>query len=262
MRLTALVAYAAAAVLTLTACGDDGPSDSVRHDWDGAWVLTSGTHQGDPLGLLDSHPVTLVLDGDDVNGISACNHYGGTVTRSGDSITFEAMSMTEMACSPESAMALEAAYHAALADVTAARLDGDVLTLTGDGVELVFDRQPPVPTADLVGTTWQLDSLIQGDAVSSTMGTATLVLSDDGTVTGSTGCRTFRGTWDQEGTTLRFLLATTRQACPDDTRAQDQQVLAVLDAQPESSIEGQSLTLTNPQTGSQPSSGVIYRASD
>ena len=77
------------------------------YDWDGAWVLTSGTHQGDPLGLLDSHPVTLVLDGDDVNGISACNHYGGTVTRSGDSITFEAMSMTEMACSPESAMALD-----------------------------------------------------------------------------------------------------------------------------------------------------------
>lgn len=259
MRLTALIAYAAAAVLTLTACGDEEPGDSVRHDWDGVWVLASGTQQGGPLVLVDSHPVTLVLDGDAVSGISACNHYGGTVTRSGDSFTVGAMSMTEMACPPDSVLTLESAFHAALNDVTTAALDGDLLTLSGDAVELVFERQPAVPSADLLGTTWMLDSLLAGDVVSSTMGTGSLILSADGTVSGSTGCRNFTGSWEQDGTSLRFQLATTRQACPDETRAQDQQVLAVLDAQPEFAIDGQSLTLTSPAAGS-PSSGLVYGA--
>jgi len=258
MRLTALLAYAAAAVLTLTACGDETPSDTVRHDWDGAWVLTSGNDTGVPLVLVATHPVTLVLDGDDIGGIAACNHYGGTVTRSGDSITFGAMSMTEMACSPESAMTLEAAYLAALADVTTASVDDDVLVLSGDRTTLTFAFEPPPPTADLVGTTWVLDSLIIVDAASSVGGEPTLLLRADGSVSGSTGCRSFEGTWIETGAQLDFPeLSMGDETCSPALAAQDDHVVSVLGDGFTASIDGATLTVSDPD-----GSGLVYRAQE
>jgi len=258
MRLTALLAYAAAAVLTLTACGDEAPSDTVRHDWDGAWVLTSGNDTGVPLVLVATHPVTLVLDGDDIGGIAACNHYGGTITRSGDTFTFGAMSMTEMACSPESAMTLEAAYLATLADVTTATVDGDSLVLSGGGTTLTFASEPPPPTAELLGTTWVLDSLITGDAASSVGGEPTLLLRADGTVSGSTGCRSFEGRWIETGAQLDFPeLRMGDESCSPALAAQDDHVVTVLGDGFTASIDGPTLTVSDPD-----GSGLVYRAQE
>jgi len=258
MRSVALAAYAAVAVLTLTACGEQAPADSVRHDWDGAWVLTSGNDTGVPLVLVPTHPVTLVLVGDDVSGIAACNHYGGTITRNGGSIAFGAMSMTEMACSPESAMTLEAAYHAALADVTTATIDGDTLVLSGAGTRLTFAFEPPPPTAELLGTTWLLDSLITGDAASSVAGKPTLQLRADGTVSGSTGCRSFEGTWTEHGARLDFPeLTVTDQACTPALVDQDDHVLSVLGDGFTAAIDGPTLTVSDPD-----GNGLVYRAKD
>jgi len=256
MRLTALVVYAAVAVLTVTACGEEGPGASVRHDWDGAWVLTSGTHGDDPLTLVASHPVTLVLAGDEVGGIAACNHYGGTVTHSDDAIAFSAMSMTEMACSPESAMTLEAAFIAALADVDTATLDGDALVLSGEATTLTFEFQPPPPTADLVGTTWVLESLITGDAASSVAGQPTLLLRADGSVSGSTGCRTFRGTWVESGAQLDFVEFTMGdETCGSALTPQDSHVVVVLGDGFTAAVDGPTLTASDPD-----GNGLVYRA--
>ena len=109
-------------------------------DWDGAWVLTSGTYDGVALALDDRRPITLVLDGDTANGQSACNYYGAGVRHTSGGISFDSRGSTAMLCRPPSVMDLEAAYHQALYAATRAVRDGDILVLIGDRMALVFKR--------------------------------------------------------------------------------------------------------------------------
>jgi heat shock protein HslJ len=240
-------------VLLLAACARFAPGagDSVQPssdgppDVNGAWVLTSGTSGGEPITVPDDYRVTITFtDGDQVGG-QACNHYGGTYDlRDDESISFSAMSMTEMACE-EPMMTVEAAYHAALAAVTRVERSGDVLTLSGDGAELVFEQLAPVPDAALRGTRWALESLIQGDAVSSVSDGGWLQLDADGTLSGSTGCRNFDGAYVVTGDTVTITqLATTDQACTGLVEAQDRHVIEVIEGGFMVAIDGDRLTLT------------------
>ena len=113
----------------------DHPGSS---DFEGSWVLTSATYAGEPVQLLDTHPITLVIDHDQAGGRSACNEYGTDFAHDGDEVTFTEFFSTAMACLPEAVMELEASYSRALGAVRHADRDGDTLTLTGDGVTLVF----------------------------------------------------------------------------------------------------------------------------
>ena len=73
------------------------------------------------------------------------------------------------------------------------------MTLTGEGVELVF-AAPPAPVGDLTGTVWVLESLIDGETVSSVGGDrATLELFSDNSMLGSTGCRDLHGRYHVTG---------------------------------------------------------------
>jgi heat shock protein HslJ len=238
---------AIAAVLVLAAC-DWLPGGTV--DLDGAWVLTDGTHDGVALPMIEDASVTMTVDGDEIGGTAACNQYGGSIERSGSSITIGALSMTEMACA-EPIMALESAYLAALAAVDRAERSGDVLTFSGPDTELAFVTLPPVPDAAMVGTVWLLDSIITGNAVSSVMGEpATLELAESGTISGSTGCRSFSGTYSiDEGRVTVTELATDMRACPPDLAPQDDHVLAVVGNSFTASIDGNRLTLMDGADG-------------
>lgn len=239
MRIAALVA----AALVLAACGALAPGG--RSDLDGDWQLTGGVHGGDPIPLVDAAPITMSVDGTEVGGRSACNHYGGEIAIDGRSISIGAMTMTEMGCDAP-VMASEAAYIAALADVERFGRAGETLTLTGAGVELTFELVPPTPDASLVGTAWVLDALVEGDAVSSTMGDpATLELREDGTLSGTTGCRTFDGRFELADDAVRVTdLVNDDRACPDLVR-QDEHVLAVIGDGFRYTIDGNRLTLTD-----------------
>ena len=79
-----------------------------------------------------------------MSGRAACNSYGGDVVVENGDVKFGPLAMTEMACD-EAIMASEAAYAAALPEVRAATLAGDQLTLTGPGVELVYERAETGP---------------------------------------------------------------------------------------------------------------------
>jgi heat shock protein HslJ len=155
----------------------------------GSWQLVSGTLDGVAIPLVESHPVTLEVVAGEVGGTAACNHYGVVFVANGPT----EMSMTAMACEPE-VMRSETAYMTAISRADDAFVEVERLVVTGDGVELTFTRLDSVPVADLVGTTWVLESLVRGDSVSSVAGDrATLVLHDDGTFEGSTGCRSIGG---------------------------------------------------------------------
>ena len=234
---------------------------------DTVWQLVAGSVDGNQLALLDKHPITISSDEEgSVGGTAACNSYGGTYTGEANddgsvTITIGALSMTEMACSPDEVNQLETAYLAALARVSSADSDGDTLTLTAAGVELSFEAQVPTPDASLTGTTWVLESLVAGgtasSGVSSTVGTeATLTISDDGTASGSGGCNQFDGALEIDGDRLVLSeYVETDMACEPAVMDQDDAVLAVLSGGSTWSIDGDVLSLQLDD-----GSGLVYRA--
>lgn len=253
LGLVATVAVMVVAGACATSAPDPGGAGPV--DVTGDWQMTSGTIDGVALAVVDDSPITLSVTGTQISGRSACNHYGGEIIFQEGRPRFTLTSMTEMACA-EPVMAVEAAFTAVLPRVVGAARDGDRLTLTGPGVELLFDRLPPVPLAQLVGTDWVLDSMVKGDVVSSVAGDpATLRLDAGGTFKGSTGCRTFTGRWvEANGGITPTDLGMDQSECPPDLAGQDGHVVGVLEGF-RVAIDGQTLTLTGDG-----GDGLIYRA--
>jgi len=132
---------------------------------------------------------------------------------------------------------------------------GDRLSLSGPGIELIFEPVLPVPTADLVDTTWMLESLVQDDAVSSVSGDpATLILASDGTFVASTGCRTLSGRWIEGDGVIVVPEMAADGDCRADLAAQDSQVVSVVGDEFRFAVDGDTLTLT-----SMGGEGLIYR---
>lgn len=219
-------------------------ADTGMIDGTGDWRLVSGTNAGAPIPIVPGSDITMTVDGSRIAGRSACNQYGADIVVADGEVRFGLASMTAMACE-EPVMASEAAYHAALAGVRAASRDGDTLTLTGPGVELIFERLAPPPTAEIVGTVWVLESLLSGDAVTSVMGEpALLVLDPDGSFTGSTGCRSFTGRYTVANAEIVFTdFAMDQVECPPELASQDGHVVSVLGDGFRAEVDGEHLTL-------------------
>lgn len=230
------------------------PGDGTPVSFDGEWRLESGTNQGQAIPIVAGSHITLKIDGTQVGGSSACNIYGGTIKLDGSKVTISALSMTEMACQ-ENLMAAEAAYLAALPRVTSADRTRDALLMSGPEVELHFVLVPPVADANLVGTSWLLESLISSEVTSSTVKQATLRLADNGKLTISTGCRDLTGSYTVTGTRIQITLDPyDLYACTGALGEQDRHVLAVVGTAADFSISGDTLTLTSGNKG------LSYRA--
>lgn len=250
MRRTALLAILA---LLLAACGSSDAAANVE----GSWQMTSGTVDGVEIPLVDDHPITMTFEDDQVTGSAACNGYGGGYIQSGSTITFEAPAMTEMACSPDEIMQAEAMFADAIARVDTIAV-GSQLTLSGDGVELVFEGLEPVPDAELTNTVWVLDRLIQGDVVSTPVldTRATIEFFTDGSVIGDTGCRPFSGQYTTSGGEVVITDLTANGAeCEPELAGQDSHFIAAIEGGFRVEIEEDNLT-----TWSQGDEGLTFTA--
>lgn len=261
MKLTLLAVLVA---VPLAACSGGTPSASptpsappAAMDLNGSWQLEQGTVRGEAIPILDTHRITLVIEGPTAGGVAACNHYGGSLTVAGDEVGFSALSQTEMACDPPESMEAEQRYLTGLAQVHTGVRDGHSLVLTGVGVELRFKLQPPVPEAALVDTEWTLDSLIDGDTASSTVGEARLELRSDGTFTGSTGCRGLTGRYIIYGDSVQVTEMAADGDCPPELADQDGRVIGVIEGPFTVAIEGSTLTITS--SGNQ---GLVFHSAD
>lgn len=246
-----------AALLVLAACArpaanqpaaDDGP------DVLGSWELAAAWTGGRSLSWPEGARATLELDERQVSGTSFCNRYAGDYRLDGYAITIGTLGGTEMACDRE-VMDAERAFLTALAAVENITRDDDALVLSSPDVSLTFTRQGAAPDRELTGTTWTLDTLVDGEVASSVLGAAMLQLAPDGTATGGTGCRGFLGTWQVVGDVLSLDLTRDDVGCPADLGRQDGHVLAVLDSAPQFAIDGDRLTLTAPDARA-----LAYRA--
>ncbi len=238
--------------------GAPDASDPDDEQVEGAWVLESGSVGGAPVPILAGHRITLTIDGSRIGGSAACNSYGATVVPAGGGIRLDELAQTLIGCAPD-VQASEQAYMTGLAAVNRIGRDGEELVLIGPEVGLRFTALEPVPTADLVDTTWMLESIIAGDVAASPVGEpATLELRSDGSLIGSTGCRTFEGTWMANGNeiqTTRF--GVDEVECNPDLQQQDSHVLEVAGGGFTARVDEDALTLRL-----EDGKGLVYRAGD
>lgn len=250
MKIRRALGLILAASLVIAACGTDenaGPGDDGA-SFDGAWVLSAASIDGEDVVLLDQYRVTMTIDGSDIGGRAACNSYGGSVSIDDGTFSVGALSRTEMACE-RPVMKIEALFLQGLTRVTEATRSGDVAVLAGEGVNLTLELLPPVPTADLIDVRWTLDTMFQGETAISTVAgadPATLFLDSDGTFTGSTGCRDLAGGYVVTGDIVQFTSFGAEGECAAELQQQDSHVISVLESGFTVEIEGNRMTITAP----------------
>jgi heat shock protein HslJ len=253
VRLASRLGAATAVALAVAGCG--AAATSSPPDLTGAWELVEFSRDGtvvpDPVGGR----ATLTVTDAEISGTSFCNSYSGTYLLDGDELSVSGLGGTEMGCAPE-LMEAEAAYLAALAGVEQAGTADGYLVLSGGDAELRFRPVPEVPSSDLVGTRWVLETLLDGEVASSTTGLpAVLELGDDGRLNASTGCRGVTGGWSLEGDVVRVTdVVPEERTCAPDTAAQDEQVVAVLSGDFQVEVTEDSLAVTGAD-----GLGLVYR---
>lgn len=228
------LAAAIIAVSALAACagptpgadsGGDPPSPGLV-DIRGEWTLTGGTNDGVEIALSD-FPVTMEFIGDNARVRTGCFSFDQPLAKGLDVQTIGVPTQSQAMClglTEEETAAIES-----IADVDYAEREGDVLTLVGDELELYFELVPAATRDDVVGT-WSLDGIMWGDTATLVEDGPAITFAADGTVTGSTGCVEFSGTYDLVSGTNRIgELVLPEAACTDEGAMIQADVRAVLE---------------------------------
>lgn len=161
------------------------------------WQLVSGTVDGVAVTLVPDHAATLSVtvdpDGAHLLGGRACNWWSIELGASLDA----GVTSTAMLCHDD-LMAVETAVGA-VSRLTSVAVDGETLTLLGDGVELVWTDRPPLDLAGIRDTAWSMETLtVAGEPVDVPLGT-TWSIDSDGTLLATSLCLVLRGEWVVSG---------------------------------------------------------------
>ncbi|HWK26566.1 MAG TPA: META domain-containing protein [Solirubrobacter sp.] len=221
-----------AAALLVSACGGDDDDSGLR---DAPWALTSGI---DVNGWEAFAPSATFADGH-VAGSTGCNRFTAAYEVDGSTLELDHIASTLMGC-PAPADAVERAFLDALKRVRAWRIsDGELQLLDGDDRELLRFGVPTLRGA------WKATMINTGDALKTPAGTITATFGEDGTLTGSGGCNTYRAAFKAERGKLEIdPPAGTRKACTEPgVGEQEQAFLSALPLATGYRIEGDHLSL-------------------
>ena len=217
----------------------------------GAWTLTAYGTAAAPTPAVQGTTAGLTFNEDGtVTGSSGCNGLGGDYSIDGDQITFGEFVSTLMACD-DPIMAQEQAAHNVMNGTATYKIEGDTLTITNNGMVLVFTRgapvtQPPSSPASLTGA-WKLTSYGSADVMSSALPDveAGLTFNEDGTVTGTSGCNDFGGGFSVEGDQITFKeIVSTLKLCDTPLMGQEEAMQQVLTETATYQIDANTLTIT------------------
>lgn len=212
------------------------------------WRLESYKAEGEDRQPVSSRDATLRLEGGRISGSGGCNRLMGSYDLKGKQLSIEVGGVTMMAC-PEG-MEQEQAVTQALGEVAGYELDSNRLLLLGadQAPILIYARLKPL---SLTGTDWRLTRYNNGKQalVSPLRGSEpNLVLTEDGSLQGNSGCNRFRGGYTLNRDWLAFgPIAGTRKACPLPAGIMEQEsaYLRALESVATYRIEGGELTLLN-----------------
>ena len=225
----------------LTACNPVGTP--INPLVDTSWILT--TLNGQPV--VSDTQVTINFTTDQVNGTDGCNTYRGSYVVNGNKISFNKdMVSTMMACG-EAIMQQATAYNTALIQTETFKIDGKQLTfLDKSGSELaIFTAQP----TGLGGSSWVVTAYNNGKqaVISPIVGSEiTANFSEDGKLSGFSGCNNFTAEYEITGKNIKIgPAASTRKMCSDPEGVMDQemQYLKALESAATYSRDGNQLQL-------------------
>jgi len=193
------------------------------------WQLAS--LPGHDLGALGAGQyLTARFEAGRVSGFSGCNRFMGSYTVDRDQLVLGQLAGTMMAC-PGAAMTIESAFQGSLAGTLRYAIVDDRLTLTPvSGAQLVFDLEPkPV----LEGVKWEVTGFNNGRqaVVGTVLGTRLTLSFKDGTLSGSSGCNTFRASYkaEEDRIVVGPAMATRKRCSGKGIMEQERQFLAALE---------------------------------
>jgi len=163
------------------------------------WKVTAiADEDGELEPVLEGTAPDIHFDDDQVSGDGSCNRYSGPYdTPGGNDLDFGELVTTMMACL-DAVMDQEQLFLYALDSVDSYSIAGTVLEMRSSGeVVALFEA---IPTS-LANTAWRLMGLNYGKpAVVSVLADAEIsaTFTEDGTLAGSSGCNTYRATWEAE----------------------------------------------------------------
>jgi heat shock protein HslJ len=214
----------------------------------GAWLWLRTAYANDQTVVCaDPSKYTLAFLDSGLYGVQAdCNHGSGSYTVAGALLTFQPGPMTRAACPPGSQ---DTVFLQNLGQVATYVFDGEnlVLNLRLDSGTMIFS---PQPTLSLTGSAWQVLAVNNGrGAVVSVLSETQLdaTFGENGIVSGTTGCNTYRGLYTVAGPTIAFgPLINSHQSCPSEAATvQEQAFLAALGASTRYELRDDRLTLRN-----------------
>jgi heat shock protein HslJ len=175
--------------------------------------------------------VYLSFDGGQISVSAGCNSQGGDYAVSDGRLVVDGLGSTLRACSP-GLSEQDTWLNAFITSLPRLELSGDRLTLTGDEATLVLlDREVKDPDRPLLNTSWTINALITGDAVSGfgpgTTSAAKVLFGDDGEVHIDTGCNSGKGRYAVSGNKITLMeIPYTEKGCSTpNAEAHIQQVL-------------------------------------
>ena len=252
---------AVAAVLLLAACANSDDSSSTATSASPAdaasvtapadlagskWMLESFDASGTQTTASTEAAGTLAFaEALAVAGSTGCNQFTGTYTQDGSSLTIKPGATTMKACIGDLGTQ-DTAVLANLAKVDSFTQTATALTLLDSSGATLLVYAPGLTS--LAGTSWTATGINNGkNAVESNAQTETVTaeFGEDGRVTGSGGCNTYRATYtttDPNALTFGPVIST-KMACADEANAVEQQYFAALGAVTTYSIDGTTLTL-------------------
>jgi heat shock protein HslJ len=202
--------------------------------------------------------ITAIFEDDGtLTGSGGCNRFTGSYLLEAEalSLSIDDVSVdTDRTCAAE-VMSIEAAYLDALRAVSSYKIpanrlrlvspSGDVLWFDGSASGEDGPSEAQVLADAIVGAVWRLVDALGADVRE--WAPVTLVLLDDGTVSGVSGCDFYDATWSVEEDVLRFRDAQgSPRVCPEDVMALQQSYLGFLPFVDGARLEGGFLVLTVP----------------
>jgi heat shock protein HslJ len=210
---------AGSAILVFIPAPEPLPADGIEGV---TWQLSGYLVGGDAVASVPQGVVAwMELAAGTVTGNGGCNSFSGAYALDGATITFEPVTSTLMLCEGPGGE-VETVFFEALPRVATWASDGSQLTLSdADGTPLLMFV--PAPEQGLAGS-WVASGINdgQGGVVSSPIsGDVTAIFGDDGELSGSDGCNTYRTTYTIDGEAIAVApeVVSTRMACPSDEHA-------------------------------------------
>lgn len=205
--------------------------------------------------LPGAEPLIIFGESGTLSGSAGCNLYSASYRISGTRISVESIATTgAYPATKDGLMQQESRYRELLIAASTYRVDTDRLVLSGPSGRdlLIFSRAEEPRTVPLLTTTWRLTHYCTGggNAVASPIqGTnVTLILDDDGTLSGSAGCNAYSAAYqlNETGLTVERVIATkTSCAEPAGIMEQEHAYLALIRSAAGYRIVGDALVITD-----------------